>query len=94
MKKPAKVLPRLFASIVVSLALALPAFALETFTDEAKAQQHCPKDVVVWLNFPDDDLALQVAAVVCEYQARRLCVRERSRRSGGERDEEWTVSWR
>ena len=33
-------------------ALAVPAFALETFTDEAKAQQHCPKDIVVWLNLP------------------------------------------
>jgi hypothetical protein len=38
--------------LVVSLALAVPAFALETFTDEAKAQQHCPKDIVVWLNLP------------------------------------------
>jgi hypothetical protein len=36
-------LPRLFAGLVVSLTLALPAFALETSTDEAKAQQHCPK---------------------------------------------------
>jgi hypothetical protein len=48
----ARVFPRLFAGLVVSLALALPAFALETFTDEAKAQQHCPKDTVVWLNLP------------------------------------------
>jgi len=40
-------LPRLFAGLVVSLALSLPAPALETFTDEAKAQQHCPKDVVI-----------------------------------------------
>jgi hypothetical protein len=45
-------LPRLFAGLVVSLALAVPAFALETFTDEAKAQQHCPKGIVVWLNLP------------------------------------------
>ncbi len=45
-------LPRLFAGLVVSLALALPVFALETFSDEAKAQQHCPKDTVVWLNLP------------------------------------------
>jgi hypothetical protein len=45
-------LPRLFAGLVVSLALAVPAFALETFTDEAKAQQHCPLDTVVWLNLP------------------------------------------
>jgi hypothetical protein len=48
----ARVLPRLFASLVISLALAVPAFALETFSDEVKAQQHCPKDVVVWLNLP------------------------------------------
>jgi hypothetical protein len=48
----ARVLPRLFAVFVVSVALTVPAFALETFPDEAKAQQHCPKDVVVWLNLP------------------------------------------
>jgi hypothetical protein len=51
MKQP-RVFPRLFAGLVVSLSLALPAIALETFPDEAKAQQHCPKDVVVWLNLP------------------------------------------
>jgi|HubBroStandDraft_4_1064222.scaffolds.fasta_scaffold1226764_1 hypothetical protein len=50
--KSSKALPRLFAGLVVSLALAAPAFALDTFTDEAKAQQHCPKDTVVWLNLP------------------------------------------
>jgi hypothetical protein len=50
--KPTKVFSRLFAGFVVSLALAVPAFALETFTDEAKAQQYCPKDTVVWLNLP------------------------------------------
>jgi hypothetical protein len=50
--KSARVLSRLIAGVVISLTLALPAFALETFTDEAKAQQHCPKDVVVWLNLP------------------------------------------
>jgi hypothetical protein len=45
--------PKLLAGLIVSLSLALPAFALPpTFTDEAKAQQHCPKDVVVWLNLP------------------------------------------
>jgi hypothetical protein len=47
-----RALPRFFAALVVSLSLGLPAFGLETFTDEAKAQQHCPKDVVVWLNIP------------------------------------------
>jgi hypothetical protein len=45
-------LRRLIAGFVVSLALAVPAFGLETFPDEAKAQQHCPNDVVVWLNLP------------------------------------------
>jgi hypothetical protein len=50
--KQGRVLPRLFAGLIVSLALAVPACALETFTDEAKAQQHCPKDTVVWLNLP------------------------------------------
>jgi hypothetical protein len=45
-------LPRLIACLVFSLALSIPAFALETFTDEARAQQHCPKDVVVCLNLP------------------------------------------
>ena len=50
--KPGRVFPRLFAGLVVSLSLALPAFGLDTFPDEAKAQQHCPKDVVVWLNLP------------------------------------------
>jgi hypothetical protein len=44
--------PKITASFVICLALAVPAFALETFNDESKAQQHCPKDVVVWLNLP------------------------------------------
>jgi hypothetical protein len=45
-------MPKSIAGLIVSLVLAVPAFALETFTDEAKAQQHCPKDTVVWLNLP------------------------------------------
>jgi hypothetical protein len=32
--------------------LSLPVSALEQFDSEAKAQQHCPKDTVVWLNLP------------------------------------------
>ena len=44
-----RIMPRLFAGLVVSLALAVPAFSLETFPDEAKAQQHSPLNVVVWL---------------------------------------------
>jgi hypothetical protein len=50
--KPGRVFPRLFAGLLVSLALTIPAFALETFSEEGKAQQHCPKDIVVWLNLP------------------------------------------
>jgi hypothetical protein len=42
------------AGLIVSLTLAVPAFAssLPTFNTESQAQQHCPKDVVVWLNLP------------------------------------------
>ena len=47
-----KVMPKLFAGLIASLVLAAPALALDTFPEEAKAQQHCPKDVVVWLNLP------------------------------------------
>ncbi len=50
--KPGSIFLRLLAGLVISLSLALPAFGLETFTEEAKAQQHCPKDIVVWLNLP------------------------------------------
>jgi hypothetical protein len=44
--------------ILFSLGLALavtlpyPALALDQFDTESKAQQHCPADVVVWLNLP------------------------------------------
>lgn len=41
--------------IVVFIYLCLytpPAAALEKFSDEQQAQQHCPKDTVVWLNLP------------------------------------------
>lgn len=47
-----RAVPRLAFVLFVSLALTIPAFALDTFADETKAQQHCPKDVVVWLNLP------------------------------------------
>ena len=38
--KPGRAFPRLFAGLVVSLTLAIPAFGLETFTEEAQAQHH------------------------------------------------------
>jgi hypothetical protein len=47
-----RALPKLIAGLLIGLTLASSAFALDTFTDEVKAQQHCPKDTVVWLNLP------------------------------------------
>ena len=40
------------AALFVSVAVALPAFGLDTFAAEMQAQQHCPRDTVVWLNLP------------------------------------------
>jgi hypothetical protein len=37
---------------VASLLFSAPISALEQFNTEAKAQQHCPTDTVVWLNLP------------------------------------------
>lgn len=34
-----RVMPKLIAGLIVSLALAVPAFGVETFADEAKAQK-------------------------------------------------------
>jgi hypothetical protein len=39
-------------AIACGLLYATPATALEQFTQEDRAQQHCPKDTVVWLNLP------------------------------------------
>jgi hypothetical protein len=41
----------LFALIVSGL-FSTPGFTLEQFGTEVQAQQHCPKDTVVWLNVP------------------------------------------
>jgi hypothetical protein len=43
---------RSLAGLMVGLALAIPAFGLETFSDEGRAKQHCPADTVIWLNLP------------------------------------------
>jgi len=61
-----RTLPRLFAGLVISLALAVPAFGLETFPDEVKAQQHCPKDIIVWLNLP---------TMIWHYKGQRWCAK-------------------
>ena len=45
-----------FAAAIVAFSYlclhASPVAALEQFSDEQQAQQHCPKDTVVWLNLP------------------------------------------
>jgi len=43
---------RLLVGLLLGVALAFPAFGLDTFTTEPQAQQHCPSDTVVWLNLP------------------------------------------
>ena len=43
---------RLFAGLILGLTLSIPAFGLETFSQEVQAKQHCPADTVIWLNLP------------------------------------------
>ncbi len=43
---------RLLFALLASCFLSSPALALDQFPTEAAAQQHCPKDTVVWLNLP------------------------------------------
>jgi len=43
---------RLFFSLIAACFLATPVLALEQFTSEVQAQEHCPQDKVVWLNLP------------------------------------------
>ena len=43
---------RIFFALMASCLLSAPAFAVEQFNSEQEAQQHCPKDTVVWLNLP------------------------------------------
>jgi hypothetical protein len=43
---------RILFAIIAGCFLSLPVLALEQFSTEAAAQQHCPKDTVVWLNLP------------------------------------------
>jgi hypothetical protein len=42
----------LAAAAACGFLFSLPVFAMEQFDTEAKAQQHCPADTVVWLNIP------------------------------------------
>lgn len=43
---------RILFALLVSCFLSPPVLALEQFPTETAAQQHCPKDIVVWLNLP------------------------------------------
>jgi hypothetical protein len=43
---------RLVAGLIVGLTLAIPAFGLDTFSEEAQAKHHCLADTVIWLNLP------------------------------------------
>ena len=38
--------------LMVAAPIPAPAAQLPLFTTQQEAQQHCPKDVVVWLNLP------------------------------------------
>jgi hypothetical protein len=40
------------AAALLALALSFPALSLEKCNSAVQAQQHCPKDNVVWLNLP------------------------------------------
>jgi hypothetical protein len=40
------------AAAILGVSLAFSAQALEKFNSEVQAQQHCPTDIVVWLNLP------------------------------------------
>jgi hypothetical protein len=43
---------RIFLVLLLALSGISPAFAQPMFGTERQAQQHCPADVVVWLNIP------------------------------------------
>jgi len=47
-----KILSTMSGAILLATAFASPTFAQSQFPTEQQAQQHCPKDVVVWLNLP------------------------------------------
>ena len=52
MGKTMKILSAISGAILLAATLASPGLAQAQFRSEQQAQQHCPKDVVVWLNLP------------------------------------------
>ena len=47
-----KTLSAISGAILLAVTLASSSLAQSQFPTEQQAQQHCPKDVVVWLNLP------------------------------------------
>jgi hypothetical protein len=47
-----KILSAISAAFLLAATFASPSSAQSQFPTEQQAQQHCPKDVVVWLNLP------------------------------------------
>jgi hypothetical protein len=43
---------RCVVALTLVIASTAPSLALALFQSETQAQQHCPSDVVVWLNLP------------------------------------------
>jgi hypothetical protein len=43
---------RFFLALIAGCLLSTAAWSLEQFRTETAAQQHCPKDTIVWLNLP------------------------------------------
>ena len=65
-------------ALLAAVAFASPALAQEKFSAEQQAQQHCPKDTVVWLNIPSGIYhmkgmrwygATKNGAYVCQHEA-------------------------
>ena len=68
----------ILVALFLALAAVAPASAQQMFTSQQQAQQHCPADVVVWLNIPTGIYHMQGmrwygatehGAYVCEKEA-------------------------
>jgi hypothetical protein len=71
--------------LLLTLTSVAPASAQALFTSQQQAEQHCPKDVVVWLNIPTGIYHMQGmrwygttnnGAYVCEKEADKAGDRE------------------
>ncbi len=75
----------IFVALFLILASVAPASAQAMFGSQQQAQQHCPKDTVVWLNIPTGIYHMQGmrwygatknGAYVCEKEADKAGDRE------------------